>query len=336
MKRERKGKEGPAKGRRRECVEMGRGRKRGDREGKEGVVGGGAEEEGKDNYELVFLSKVFTYTELAPVVNLVDKAKLVVGGTGIDERIKLDWEIENIYPDYSIYDIDYAIGFMTRGCDNNCEWCIVPKKEGKVQFNSFLSDILGLKYFYGKEDIKGFDKVVLLDNNALQIDAGNGYAVLGDIVYSQKLLSERSKPIPKIDFNQGLDIRLVDKVSAELLSKIQWIKYIRFSCDTVSQLTYFDTNLKMIMDNGIAESRFFIYLLVRDIEDAEKRVQFFREKFRKVTIYAQPYRDFENKVEITKIQKEFCGRYIYSGAWRKSTWEEYLKSDSCRVKHSKT
>lgn len=253
------------------------------------------------NYESIFLSKIFTYTEVAPIVKHIDKNKLISGGTGIDESTKLLYEIEQCKADYSIYNVDYAIGFLTRGCNNACNWCIVPRKEGNVHLANSINDIV-------RTDTQ---KVLLLDNNILQYEYH--LDVLNDIIDSNF----------KIDFNQGMDIRRINNDNAKLLSRIKWIKYIRFSCDSVSQVEYFAKNLKILMNYGIAESRFFIYLLVKDISDAEKRVQFFRENFNKVTIYAQAYRDFENKVIITKEQKEFCQRYIYSGKWRKTKWNDY-------------
>lgn len=256
----------------------------------------------QQNYEYIYLSKIFTYTEFAPIVDYIDKDKLIIGGTGIDETISLVKEIEDCKLDYSIYNnIDYAIGFITRGCNNSCDWCIVPRKEGKVHLVNSINDI-------ARKDSK---KVLLLDNNILQYE--QHLDILNNIINSNL----------RIDFNQGLDIRKINKKNAILLSKIKWIKYIRFSCDSISQIKYFEKNLKILMECGIAESKFFIYLLVKDVSDAEERIDFFRKNFNKVTIYAQSYRDFENKIDITREQKEFCQRYVYSGKWRKVSWLNY-------------
>ncbi len=235
------------------------------------------------NYELIFLSKVFAFTEFVPFYEYIDTTKLVVGGTGIDAKIKLDREIEKCQPDYSIYDVDYSIGFLTRGCNNKCGWCIVPEKEGRVHGVAKLHDILN----NSDKSKKKAHEFKLLDNNILQYVAHMG--VLQQLVRFSENYNSR------FDFNQGLDIRLINKKNAELLSRIKWIKYLRFSCDQISQLEYFERNLTLLEESGVTESKFFIYLLVKDIDDAEKRVEFFRNKFPKVTIYAQVYRDFENK-----------------------------------------
>jgi len=40
----------------------------------------------------------------------------------------------------------------------------------------------------------------------------------------------------KVDFNQGLDARLITDEIARLLAKVKWIKRIRFGCDTPGQI----------------------------------------------------------------------------------------------------
>ncbi len=256
-----------------------------------------------EQYEKVFFSKVFTFSDVCDEYDYVDKDKLIVGGTGVNANIKLYDEIDKCFPDYTIYDVDYAVGFLTRGCNNHCKWCIVPTKEGKVHKYQDINKLLRVDA----------NKILLLDNNILQ--------------YSNHLevLESLTKVNCKIDFNQGIDIRMINKENVKVLAKINWIKYIRFSCDDLSQIEYFSKNLKLLKECAIAESKIFIYLLVQDVSDAEERVDFFRENFNKVTIYAQPYRDFKNKVVITEEQKEFSWRYIYKGLWRKESYREYLE-----------
>ena len=40
----------------------------------------------------------------------------------------------------------------------------------------------------------------------------------------------------KVDFNQGLDARLITDEIARLLARVIWIKRIRFGCDTPDRL----------------------------------------------------------------------------------------------------
>ena len=80
-------------------------------------------------YDIVYQSKVFDFS---PDENTcIQCEQLIKGGTGYDLDNKLPPEIENIYPDYSLYNIkNTAYGFLTRGCPRNCPFCIVGKEEG--------------------------------------------------------------------------------------------------------------------------------------------------------------------------------------------------------------
>lgn len=68
-------------------------------------------------------------------------AKMHYGGTGLDWgkdrryefRAELPLEVELGDPDYSIYPGDTrAVGFCNRGCNRACQFCDVPKKEGRI------------------------------------------------------------------------------------------------------------------------------------------------------------------------------------------------------------
>lgn len=123
------------------------------------------------------------------------------GGSGIDVKKRLPREIEDTAPDYDIYPLlqDRCIGFLTRGCPFKCPFCIVPIKEGKPKQ---VADIDSLTLL-GKRK-----KVILLDDNILAHP--DSHQLLEEMV-SKKLL---------VNFNQTLDLSLVDKYSAGLLRKI--------------------------------------------------------------------------------------------------------------------
>lgn len=174
------------------------------------------------HFDTVYLSKVFSFT---PDYEFpIDADEIIKGGSGycislengkeiFDEskNTNLPYEIEHIYPDYSIYPEltqDTAFGFLTRGCPRGCDFCIVGKKEGRCSVK-----VADLSEFWN-----GQRKIVLCDPNILACKDWR------DLL--QQLIDSRAE----IDFNQGLDIRLMTEEKARLLNQIK-IKEIHFAWD---------------------------------------------------------------------------------------------------------
>lgn len=254
-------------------------------------------------YDRVYSSKVFDFTPADPYL----PADAIRGGTGYTDLPadnSLPGEVDDMFPDYSIYpECDYAIGYLTRGCPNNCRWCVVPRKEGKISPYRKWQDI-----------VRGdTDKLVLMDNNILACDygisqleglAGSGY---------------------RIDLNQGMDARLVDDRIADILSRISWIRFIRFSCDQKSQVEPVRKAIGLLGRHGVRPYRIFIYILVTpDLQDAMERVEALKA-YKGINLYAQAERNERLGIMPNAAQLEFQQRYVYSGRYRIETWQEYCK-----------
>lgn len=254
-------------------------------------------------YDRVYSSKVFDFTPVDPY--LPDNA--IRGGTGYHD-IPMDQallpEIDEMRPDYTIYpDCDYAIGYLTRGCPRHCRWCVVPRKEGAIR-----------PYREWQEVIRpDTDKLILMDNNILASD--HGIEQLGGLIGGRY----------RVDLNQGMDARLVTAEVAEILSRLQWIRFIRFSCDQRSQIEPIRRTIDLLGAYGVRPYRIFIYLLVtEDITDATERVEALKE-YKGINIYAQAERNERMGVIPNVMQLEFAQRYIYGGCYRSETWEEYCR-----------
>ena len=252
-------------------------------------------------YDRVYSSKIFDFTPNNPY--LPDDA--FRGGTGycdLPMNQELPPEIDAMQPDYFIYpDCDYAIGYLTRGCPNHCRWCIVPKKEGGIRPYRIWRDIV-------RTDT---DKLVLMDNNILACKHGIGQL--------ESLISSGYK----IDLNQGMDARLITDDIADILSRLKWIRFIRFSCDQKSQIGPIRRAIELLGKHGVKPYRIFIYLLVTsDLSDASKRVEALK-KYKAINLYAQAERNERLGVVPNEGQLEFAQRYIYSGSYRSETWGEY-------------
>lgn len=254
-------------------------------------------------YDKIYSSKVFDFTPTDPY--LPDDA--IQGGTGYRD-IPIDRtlpdEIDRMFPDYSIYpECDYAIGYLTRGCPNHCRWCVVPRKEGNIRPYRKWQEI-------ARHDT---DKLILMDNNILGCDYG--------IQQLESLIGCGYR----IDLNQGMDARLVDRDIAQIISRLSWIRHIRFSRDQKSQIEPIQRTIELLQEQGVRPYRVFIYLLVTaDLQDAAERVEALK-KYKGINLYAQPERNERLGVIPNKMQFEFAQRYIYGGCYRTETWEEYCR-----------
>ena len=254
-------------------------------------------------YDLVYSSKVFDFTHDNPY--LPDDA--IRGGTGYRDlpmNQELLPEIDTMFPDYSIYtECDYAIGYLTRGCPNHCRWCVVPKKEG------------GIRSYRTWEQLIRADtnRLVLMDNNILSCEYG--IQQLESLIGSKYL----------IDLNQGMDSRLVDDRIARILAQLKWIRFIRFSCDQKSQIEPIRRTIELLGKHGVRPYRIFIYLLVTDdVEDAAERVEALKG-YTGINLYAQAERNERLGIIPNAVQLEFQQRYVYSGCYRKETWNGYCE-----------
>jgi hypothetical protein len=239
------------------------------------------------NYDITYMSKVFTFTP-EPQMRLGGYGKIIKGGTGFHSYENLPSAIDSIYPDYSIYPkFSAAYGFITRGCPNHCPWCIVPRKEGNIYA---YSDI--------EEWLDGRKEAVIMDNNILAHEHG--------IIQLEKI----AKLGIKVDINQGFEAARITPEIAQLLSKIKFIRYIRLACDTKQNIPYVEKAVSNLSKAGIKPYRVFCYILVKeDIQDALYRIEYMRKLG--VNPFAQPYRDFENVVMPTLQQKRlarWCNR----------------------------
>lgn len=190
-----------------------------------------------ERYDRVYVSKVFSFT---PDYDLCINANEVVrGGTGYEIKltdgrevytkgVDLPDEIEHIYPDYSLYGItDTAYGYLTRGCPRGCDFCIVGKKEGLRS-----RKVADLTEFWD-----GQKNIVLCDPNILACKDW------------RNLLEQLVDSGATIDFNQGLDIRLMTQEKAEMLNRCR-IKEIHFAWDRYQDKDIILPKLKLYAEVG--------------------------------------------------------------------------------------
>lgn len=178
-------------------------------------------------FDKVYMSKVFSEAYTPDYPYFVNAKEIVRGGSGycislVDGKevfdkskdTELPYEIENIYPDYSIYydkipEVrNTAYGFLTRGCPRGCNFCHVAEKEGRCSVK-----VADLDMFW-----RGQKNIVLLDPN---ITACRWWKQL-----FQQLIDSKAW----IDFSQGLDIRMMTEEKAEMIKQMK-VKQVHFAWD---------------------------------------------------------------------------------------------------------
>ncbi len=179
-----------------------------------------------NQYDLVYASKVFSFTDDIDTNSVIQADEVKRGGTGYCISVKngkevfdnskntfLPREIEHIYPDYALYpQYKYAVGFLTRGCPRNCGFCVVGEKEGLCSKQA--ADLN--EFWRGQKEIK------LLDPNILACEN------------NESLLKQLAESKARVDFTQGIDIRLTNPDNIELLNKIK-VTMLHFAWDNPKQ-----------------------------------------------------------------------------------------------------
>lgn len=225
------------------------------------------------HYDKIYVSKVFG-NEYSQMSNFCLQAnEIVYGGTGFaitvengkevyhkDRDPNLPDEIEHIYPDYSLYPEltkDKAYGFLTRGCCNNCDFCIVSKKEGLC--SQKVADLS--EFWHGQKEI------ILLDANILACKD------------RLELLKQLADSKAWIDFSQGLDARFITEEVAKALNAVKK-NIVHFAFDFMKNEKAIVKGLKMYSQYNKVSTSDSVYILTNfdtTIEEDLYRVKMVQE-----------------------------------------------------------
>lgn len=199
-------------------------------------------------YDIVYMSKVFNEEYSPNIPEPQNALKVIKGGTGYAIKLEngkevyhkeldppLPTEVETMYPDYSLYP-EYtgygqslkkqtAYGFLTRGCPRGCGFCHVAPKEGKCS-----RKVADLSQFWN-----GQGHICLSDPNILACKDAP------DLL--QQLVDSKAE----IDFNQGIDARLITPQKAELLASMR-LKTPHFAMDSMQAMEPVKRGLKLYVD----------------------------------------------------------------------------------------
>ena len=273
-----------------------------------------------ENLDRVYKSKVFSFT---PDYQYYINAKEVIqGGSGycIDivngceiynkkKDINLDDEIEHIYPDYTIYyDLipetkTTAYGFLTRGCPRGCSFCHVATKEGQKSYK--VADLK--EFWHGQKNIELLDPNITGAKECIEL--------------FQQLVNSKAC----INFNQGLDVRLMTEEKARLI-KLMKIKYIHLAWDRYEDKEIIIPKFKMFKEiTQLDKRKLIVYVLTNyntTLDQDLERIYTLKELgyWAYVTIYNK---DALPKGHILrKLQRYVNNRFIFESC---ASFEDYQK-----------
>lgn len=262
------------------------------------------------------------------IKGLLDKK----GSLGYEDDDKIDL----ILPDYSILnEIEYKypvsnayFAYMTRGCIRTCSFCAVPIIEPEYKpYISLTKQIQEIDNRYGpKKDL------LLMDNNVLASsrfrDIINEIKSLGFISgakYSYR--SSKNNQIIKanrhVDFNQGVDARLLTEEKMYLLSEIA-IKPLRIAFDDIKFRSLYEEKVRLAAKYGLKDlSNYILYNYQDKPEDLYSRLRInieLNEELRsKIYSFPMRYIDIRSKNRLATT-KENVGLY-----WNR----KFLRSIQC-------
>jgi len=188
------------------------------------------------DYDRVYASCIFTVNK--DYFKIINCDYIKIGGTGVDLNYNLPDFVDSLEEDYSLYpENNDSYGFITRGCIRNCYFCFVPKKEGKlVEYRNW-------------QNITKHKNTYFLDNNFL---AYNNH---------KKVLQELVDNKIHFQFNQGLDIRLIDEENAKLFSETKYIGEFIFAFDDIKYEKMVEKGLNIFKKYNERDwnTKFFVY-----------------------------------------------------------------------------
>ena len=155
--------------------------------------------------------------------------------------------------------------FTTRGCNNNCPWCCVPRLEGKLK------------------ELPICEGNIIQDNNFLQASRQHKDKVF-----------EMLKHQKAICFKGGLEADLIDEHFINGISELK-ISELWLACDTDARLPEFKKACEKLTKAGFTRDKIKCYVLSygKDRDKDEARAQAVYEAG--AMPFVQLYRDFGDK-----------------------------------------
>lgn len=218
--------------------------------------------------QIIYITSLFTYAYEAvhDVIRYYSRrykrARILVGGIyaslcpehlkkTFKDRIEIHHgiikKVEDILPDYSLVPSwNASILFSSRGCIRKCPFCSVPQIEPEFKAKKSIKHLI----------YPGHKKVILWDNNILASP------------YRKKIFEEIEELKLEVDFNQGLDARLLNEEVAIGLKRLK-TRLIRLAYDSNESKRPLEEAISLLKDVGIRGRKILVYCLHNHLDTPE-------------------------------------------------------------------
>ena len=188
--------------------------------------------------------------------------------------------------------------FTTRGCIRECPFCIVPKIEPDY------------------EELSGWvPRSIVCDNNILASSKRH----FDDVI-------DKLKPLEDVDFNQGLDARLLTKDHAERLRELD-MKVVRLAWDSIGLESQWMKAFEILRDVGFALDKIKTYVLI-GFNDTPEDALYRLETVRSLGIRPNPMRyqplDAVNRNDYVSSSWTERALKDYMRYWSRLRWFEHI------------
>lgn len=289
------------------------------------------------DYDRVYISKVFSDTEVP--AHVLNHPHVQCGGTGFyyDKARPLPSEIEHAFPDYHLYDewvtrriaagdnphdyryyTDYSIGFITRGCFRKCPFC-VNRNYDKVDVHSSLEEFVD----------PSRPKICLLDDN-----------FLGCKDWKTLLLQLQATGKP-FQFKQGLDERLLNDEKCELLFVSRYDGDYIFAFDNIEDYDIVERKLQLLRRHTNRIPKFYVFCAYdrQGKWDADFWRQDMRDLWKRIELLMK-YQCLPYIMRFARYEESpYSGMYTVIARWcnqpsffKKKSFREFVHKDQERYK----
>jgi hypothetical protein len=250
----------------------------------------------------------------------------IIGGTGVDLTTTLPDDVEAMRPDYTVYGIDYGVGYLMRGCIWRCTFCVVPQKEGSAR------EVDTIDHLVNPDSRRPRPFVVLLDN---------------EFFWREKWAIARLEEFTAkgIDWcpSQGLDVRVVTPALAAALAASPFWNVVRsrrqitFAFDDIKTAPLYRRGVERLLAAGIKAWQLQSFVLVghnSTIAEDLARLAIIREYG--IDPFVMVYRDYHTGQMARDPQLRHLARWANRRLYKSCPFEEYWPEQRRRAQLSLT